>query len=60
MDEGASATLDRLFRALSLSGRAYSRILKTARTIADLDNSEKIQKKHISEAAQYRIDEEQK
>lgn len=59
MDNEASAALDRLFRALSLSGRAYSRILKTARTIADLDNSELIKKQHITEAAQYRIDEEQ-
>ncbi len=60
MDDEASAALDRLFRALSLSGRAYSRILKTARTIADLDGSELIRKHHITEAAQYRIDEEQK
>lgn len=60
MDKEASATLDRLFRALSLSGRAYSRILKTSRTIADLDGSEMIRKQHITEAAQYRIDEEQK
>ncbi len=60
MDDEASAALDRLFRALSLSGRAYSRILKTSRTIADLDGSELIRKNHITEAAQYRIDEEQK
>jgi magnesium chelatase family protein len=60
MDDEASSALDRLFRALSLSGRAYSRILKTSRTIADLDRSELIRKNHITEAAQYRIDEEQK
>ena len=60
MDSEASATLDRIFHALSLSGRAYSRILKTARTIADLDDSELILKKHITEAAQYRINDEQK
>ena len=54
LDEPARELMKKSFEALGLSARAYDRILKVARTIADLDNAETIGKKHLSRAMSYR------
>lgn len=54
LDSEASAFLGNVFEKMGLSARAYDRILKVARTIADLDGEKTISKKHISQAVQYR------
>ena len=55
LDEACKQLLERLIDKLGLSARAYTRIVKIARTIADLAGSQDIAPEHLSEAASYRF-----
>jgi magnesium chelatase family protein len=54
MNEGARGAFEKALAHLGISGRAYHGILRTARTIADLDGKEIIDTVHILEAVQHR------
>ena len=54
IDSGSRKLLEISVEKLGLSARAYHRILKLARTIADLEGVDNIEKRHIAEAVQYR------
>jgi magnesium chelatase family protein len=54
INDNAKNLLYKAIEKLNLSARAYDRILKVARTIADLEQSENIEISHLSEAIQYR------
>lgn len=54
LGEEQERLLEQLFASMSLTARAYHKIIKTARTIADLEGCNQIEKKHLAEAACYR------
>jgi len=54
MSEAASKMMETALERLGLSARAYDKVLRVARTIADLDESESIEESHLAEAVQYR------
>ena len=54
VDAAGERTLEMAVRKMGLSARAHDRILKVARTVADLDESEAVSAKHVAEAVQYR------
>lgn len=54
LDDRVTKTLNASAERLGLSGRAYHRVIKLARTIADLDASDEITESHVLEAIQYR------
>ena len=54
LDASSTRLLEKSVEQLGLSARGYHRILKIARTIADMDHSESLQLGHVAEAIQYR------
>jgi magnesium chelatase family protein len=54
LDDAGERTLEMAMRRMGLSARAHDRILKVARTIADLGGAERVCAKHLAEAIQYR------
>jgi magnesium chelatase family protein len=54
LDAAGERTLEMAVRRMGLSARAHDRVLKVARTIADLDHTERVSAKHLAEAVQYR------
>jgi magnesium chelatase family protein len=54
LDDAASSLLRAAYDRMGMSARGYDRIIRVARTIADIDESETIKANHIAEAIQYR------
>ena len=55
LDEAAQGLLEEVTRRFHLSARGYHRVIRVARTIADLEGSEPVAKRHVAEAAGYRL-----
>jgi len=58
LEANAESLLKMLSEKAKLTGRSFYKILKISRTIADLDNSEKVEKKHILEAFNFKVNDE--
>ena len=54
LDDGCAALMKQVFETMGLTARSYDRILKVARTVADLEGSSNIKMQHLAEAIQYR------
>ena len=55
MGNAEKALMEKVFEKLSLTARGYYKILKVARTIADMEESRSITERHIKEAVTYRV-----
>lgn len=55
LDEAAQGLLEEVTRRFHLSARGYHRVIRVARTIADMEGSESVAKRHVAEAAGYRL-----
>ena len=54
LDEGCTALMKQAYEKMALTARSYDRILRVARTIADLAGAERLEVPHLAEALQYR------
>ena len=54
LDEDSTVLMKQAFDALGMTARSYDRVLKVARTIADLDGAADIRPEHLAEAIQFR------
>jgi magnesium chelatase family protein len=55
MDDDAHTVLGQAMTELGLSARAYDKIRRVARTLADLEGEDRLRFRHVSEAVQYRL-----